>query len=328
VVVGLAGFPERSRERLAELAPQVEVRYVAHESVRELADPSVEVLVAGSVPHLERVPRLRWLQVPSAGVDHLFERAPWERLKVTNGRGVYVVPMAEHVIGAALAAVQRTESRRHLQAEHRWPASIEPYESIGLRSRTMVIVGYGSVGRETARLASAFGVRVVAVKSQVEQRSDRGTFRQPGTGDPEGLIPERFVGPEALEEVARVADFLVVTAPLTSRTRGVISRRVLEALPPHAWLINVARGGLVDEGALIELLRAGRLGGAALDVFVEEPLAADSPLWTLPNSIVTPHVSGDAPDKWDVLTDLICENVRRWLAGEPLLNMVDGSREY
>ncbi len=328
VVVGLNDFPERSRVRLASLGPQVQVGYIADASVAELQDPNVEVLVAHSLPNLEMVPRLRWLQVPSAGVDHLIAQAPWERLTVTNARGVYAVPMAEHVIAAALAGSQTTELRRRLQAEHRWPDSGVPYESLGLRARTMVIIGYGGVGRETARLAAAFGMRVVAVKAHPSQHIDEASFREPGTGDPQGIIPEQIVGPEALEDVAHGADFLVITAPLTTRSRGIVSRHVLEALPPHAWLINVGRGGVVDEAALLDRLRSGRLGGAALDVFTQEPLDANSPFWSLTNVIVTPHVSGGAPNNWDVLTDLICENLRRWVSNEPLLNPVDGRREY
>jgi phosphoglycerate dehydrogenase-like enzyme len=328
VVVGLTDFPQRCREQLASLAPQVQVRYIPDASVAKLQDPEVEVLVAGSLPDMAMVPRLRWLQVPSAGVEHVIERIPWERLTVTNARGVYAVPMAEHVLAAALAASQASEPRRRLQATHRWPNLRAPYESLGLRSRTMVIVGYGGIGREAARLAASFGMRVVAVKAHPDQRVDHNSFREPGTGDPEGTIPERLVGPETLEEVAGMADFLVVTAPLTTRSRALISRRVLEALPPHAWLINVGRGAVVDEAALLDGLRSGRLGGAALDVFTQEPLDADSPFWALPNVIVTPHVSGGAPNNWDVLTDLISENLRRWMAGDPLLNPVDGNREY
>src|SRR5438094_8575841 len=113
-----------------------------------------------------------------------------------------------------------------------------------------------------------------------------------------------------------MADFLVVTAPFTSRSRALVNRRVLEVLPPHAWLINVGRGAVVDEAALMDWLRAGRLGGAALDVFTQEPLEPDSPFCELPNVIVTPHVSGGAPNNWDVLTDLISENLHCWLAGE------------
>jgi phosphoglycerate dehydrogenase-like enzyme len=328
VLVGLIDFPERSRIRLASLAPQVQVGYIADSSVAELQNPNVEVLVAASLPDLDMVPRLRWLQVPSAGVDHLVAQAPWQRLTVTNARGVYAVPMAEHIVAAALAASQATERRRQLQAEHRWPDSAVPYESLGLRTRTMVIIGYGGIGRETARLAAAFGMRIVAVKAHPWQRVDDASYREPGTGDPQGVIPEEIVGPEALEDVARRADFLVITAPLTTRSRGIVSRRVLEALPPQAWLINVGRGAVVDEAALLDRLRSGRLAGAALDVFKQEPLGADSPFWSLPNVIVTPHVSGGAPNNWDVLTDLICENLRRWVSNDPLLNRVDGSREY
>jgi len=328
LVVGLSDFPDRCRKRLESLAPQIEVAYIADELVSDLEDPDVEALVAATTPNLDRVPRLRWLQVPSAGVDRLVESAPWERLIVTNARGVYAVPMAEYVLGAALAASQQMESRRALQKARRWPDSGVPYESLGLRGRTMVIVGYGAVGRETARQAATFGMTVLAVKAHPNQRVENGSFREPGSGDPDGTIPDRIFGSDALEDVARLADFLVITAPLTARSRGLVSQRVLDALPKHAWLINVGRGALVDETALLELLQSGRLAGAALDVFAKEPLEGDSLFWSLPNVVVTPHVSGGAPNNWDVLTDLICENLKRWVSDEPLLNLVDAGRQY
>lgn len=328
VVIGLGNLTERNRQRFTAFSPQIRATFVPVEGVSTLSNPDVEVLIAGSVPNQEMVPRLRWLQVPSAGIDHLVEPALWDDLIVTNARGVYAVPMAEYILGAALASSQWTESRRLLQAAHRWPDPVTPYEGRGLRSRTMLIIGYGSVGRETARLAAAFGMKVVAVKANPGERVDKESFRELGTGDPLGVIPEQIVGPESLENVAAAADFLVIAAPLTDRSRGLVGRRVLEALPRHAWVINVARGAIVDEAALLDCLRSGRIGGAALDVFEKEPLPAASPFWGLPNVIVTPHVSGGAPSSPDVLTDLICENLRRWLASETLLNRVGMTRGY
>ena len=292
---------------------------------RTLADPEVEILIAGWPPtDLSRVPRLRWLQVPSAGVDHLAADPPWRKgLLVTNAKGVYAVPIAEYVTGMVLRVNQPAATWSADQAAHHWPDGTPQLVSM-VRGRTAVVAGYGSIGREVARLLSALGMRILAVKHRPGERVDA-SFRVPGTGDPDGSIPERIVDDEALAEVARDADVLVVTMPLTDASRGIVGRDVLAALPPQAWLINISRGPLVDEPALLEALRAGRIAGAVLDVFGEEPLPPDSPWWDVPNVIVTPHASGHTLRFFD---ELLVENVRRYLAGEPLLNPVDPERGY
>jgi phosphoglycerate dehydrogenase-like enzyme len=209
------------------------------------------------------------------------------------------------------------------QAAHRWPSGAPSLISI-VRGKTAVIAGYGSLGREIARQLASLGLRIIAVKPRPEIRADT-SFRVPGTGDPDGSIPERIVSDAELQDVVREADILVVTMPLTETTRGIVTRDVLARLPATAWLINVSRGALVDEPALLEALRAGRLAGAVLDVFGQEPLPADSPWWDAPNVIVTPHASGHTLRFFD---ELVVENVRRYLASEPLLNLVDPERGY
>lgn len=292
---------------------------------RGLADPEVEILVAGWPPDdLGRVPRLRWLQVPSAGVDHMAADPPWRKgLLVTNAKGVYAVPIAEYVTGMVLRVNQPAATWSADQAAHRWPDGTPPLVSL-VRGRTAVVAGYGSIGREVARQLSALGMRIVAIKHRPDERVDT-SYRVAGTGDPDGSIPERIEDETALADVAREADMLIVTMPLTDASRGIVGRAVLAALPPHAWVVNISRGPLVDEQALLEALRAGRLGGAVLDVFGEEPLPPDSPWWDAPNVIVTPHASGHTLRFFD---DLVLENVRRYLAAEPLLNPVDPERGY
>jgi phosphoglycerate dehydrogenase-like enzyme len=314
--------------RLRALSPELEVVDVTTDpgfDAAALADPEVEVLVAGRAPgDLSRVPSLRWLQVRSAGVDHLAGDPPWRKgLLVTNARGVFAVPIGEYVSGMVLRIHQPAATWSADQAAHHWPAG-EPPTLTMIRDRLAVIAGYGAIGREVARQLSALGMRIVAVKPRPEIRRDTG-YRVPGTGDPDGTIPERIVDDGGLVEACRDADVLILTMPLTEASRGIVGPAVLAALPPHAWLINVARGALVDEPALLEALRAGRLAGAVLDVFGQEPLAADSPWWDEPNVIVTPHASGTSPRFFD---DLLVENVRRYLGGEPLLNSVDPERGY
>jgi phosphoglycerate dehydrogenase-like enzyme len=311
--------------RLQALSPGLEIVDAADEAfvVETLTDPEVEVLISSRAPSdLSRVPSLRWLQLGSAGVDHLAGDPPWRKgLLVTNARGVYSIPIGEYVSGMVLRAHQPPTWAAD-QAAHHWPSEAALVSLV--RDATAVIVGYGSIGREVARQLSALGMRILAVKPRPELRDDT-SFRVPGTGDPDGSIPDRIVGVEELAATVRSADVLVLTLPLTEASRGIIDAEVLAALRPSAWLINVARGALVDEAALLEALRGGRLAGAVLDVFGQEPLPADSPWWDTPNVIVTPHASGVTHRFFD---DLVVENVRRYLAREALLNQVDPERGY
>jgi len=322
-----ADVQPRTIERLRALSPDLEVVDRTGDptfDVSTLDDGEVEVLIGGGAPDdLGRVPSLRWLQVRSAGVDHMTADPPWQKgLLVTNAKGVYAVPIGEYVSGMVLRVHQPAATWSADQAAHHWPD--EPSLIDPIRGKTAVIAGYGSIGREVARQLAALGMRIVAIKPHPDARADA-SYRVPGTGDPDGSIPERIVGDDGLLDAVREADVLVLTMPLTDASRGVIGREVLAALPPRAWLINVSRGALVDEPALLEALRAGRLAGAVLDVFGEEPLPSDSPWWDAPNVIVTPHASGHTLRFFD---ELVVENVRRYLAGEPLLNPVDPERGY
>jgi len=312
-------------ERLRGLSPDLDVVDVTDDTfdVETLRDPEVEVLIGSRAPSdLSRVPSLRWLQVRQAGVSHLAADPPWRKgLLVTNARGVFAVPIAEYVTGMLLR-VHQPAAWATDQAAHRWPD--HDVEATVLRGRTAVIVGYGSIGREVARQLAALGLRIVAVKPRPEIRRDV-SFRVPGTGDPDGTIPDAIVGVETLAEAVREADVVVLTLPLTDASRRLVDARVLAAFPPTAWLVNVSRGAVIDEPALLEALRGDRLAGAILDVFTEEPLPPDSPWWDAPNVIVTPHASG-VTMRW--FGDLVVENVRRYLAGEPLLNPVDPERGY
>jgi phosphoglycerate dehydrogenase-like enzyme len=315
-------------DRLRALSPDLDIVDVTDDPVFDidgLTDPTVEIIVGRRAPaDLSRVPGLRWLQVGSAGVDHLATDPPWAKgILVTNGRGVFSVQIGEYVSGAILRINQPVGRWATDQASHHWPLDDEPLPSI-IRGRTAVLVGYGSVGREVARQLAALGLRIIAVKPRPEIRLDT-SYRVPGTGDPDGSVPDRIVGVDALVEVAREADYLVLTLPLTPESSGIIGPTVLAALPATTWLLNVSRGGLVDETALIDALRSGRLAGAVLDVVSEEPLSPENPLWDAPNVTITPHVSGATNRFRD---ELVLENVRRYLAGEPLLNPVDPERGY
>jgi phosphoglycerate dehydrogenase-like enzyme len=315
-------------DRLRSLSKDLEIVDVSADAsfeIDSLSDPLVEIIVGSRPPmDLARVPNLRWLQVRSAGVDHLAADPPWAKgIVVTNARGVFAIPIGEYVTSAILRINQPIRRWDEDQAAHRWPRDDQPTAAIA-RGRTAVIVGYGSIGREVARQLAAIGLRILAVKPRPEVREDS-SFRVAGTGDPAGSIPDRIVGLEALTETAHEADYLVLTLPLTAASRRSIDAAVLAALPKSAWLINVSRGALVDEEALLDALRGGRLAGAVLDVFSEEPLPPDHPLWDAPNVTISPHVSGAT---LQFLDDLVVQNVGRYLAGEPLLNLIDPERGY
>jgi phosphoglycerate dehydrogenase-like enzyme len=227
---------------------------------------------------------------------------------LTNNSGSYDIQIAEHAMAFIFSAGKRLYLYRDQQARQAW--TDQAHEE--LRDATVVVFGAGSIGGEVCRLASAVGMRVIAVR------------RRPGA------VPgaERVVAPRELAAAASEADYLVVAAPLTQETRGAISREVLARMKLTAWIVNIARGPIIDEAALIDALRSERIGGAALDTFVQEPLPAASPLWTLPNVIITPHTSNSSPRVRERTLALFMENLRRFKSGEPLLNRVDLEAGY
>jgi phosphoglycerate dehydrogenase-like enzyme len=332
VRIGIAfEFDAATIEAFESVSPRLQLRIarqLGQAGIDEVAATDLDGLIGPSLPtDRSRTPRLRWLQVLSAGVENIVgDGRDWPaRIVLTNARGAYATSIAQYTIGAILRVAERVDRRRDQQLKGRWPDDAgDAFLGDQVRGRTLVLVGYGGIGREIARLAAAHGMRILAVKANPSVRADD-SFRVPGTGDRDGSIPERIVGIDGLPEVAGEADFMSITLPLTGRSRGVVSREVMAALPAHAWLINTGRGPVVDEAALAEALAAGRIGGAVLDVFGEEPLPASSPFWSLPNVVITPHVSGASSEH---LGPLVTENLRRFVAGEALINRVDPARGY
>lgn len=316
---------------LAAVSDRVEVvnRPVSSAELDALRDDQVEAMLGNRSPRpWGGLPNLRWLQLASAGVDRVIDDPAFTHgVTVTNARGVYSIPIAEYTMWALLDHNQKASARRGLQMERQWPADPDAAAGTLLRGQTLLIVGYGTIGRETARLASTFGMRVIAVKSEPSRRVDE-SFRPPGTGDPAGMLPDQIAGLEALASLARTADALVDTLPLTRATQGVISAQVIAALPSHAALINIGRGATVDADALLHALDSGQLAAAYLDVFAVEPLPADNVTWSHPKIIVTPHVSGGGAHDPSLLFELFATNLKRYLAGDQLLNVVDPARGY
>lgn len=331
LVLTQSPIPSPLIEKLCAISPRLAVEHRTAQTLEELGDVwgEVEVLyTTGLAPAPEAAPALRWVQGHFAGVDHFLDHPLLERVTLTTASGVHAPNMAEYILMMMLAVAHHLPRMIEYQKKVAWPkerwALFAPRE---LRGGTVGIVGYGSVGREVARVAKVFGMRVLAMKRDVQRAADEG-WGLSGVGDPAVENVEHLYPPEALRSMLSESDFVVLTLPLSPATRGLIGAEALKAMKREAILINVARGGVVDEAALIEALRAGAIGGAALDVFVEEPLPAASPLWTLPNVILSPHISGFTPEYDNRAMALFAENLRRYVAGEPLLNRVDVTRGY
>ncbi len=254
-----------------------------------------------------RAPRLRWIHSASAGVDRIATAVVRERgLAVTNARGVFSRPIAEYVVMMMLAVARRLPQLLELQRERTW----QPLRGRELSEMTVGIVGYGSIGFEVARLLAPFGCRVLA------------TRRRPERGAGEGSEVEMH-GLDQLEMVLRSSDVVVVAAPLTDETAGLIGAEQLAQMREDAWIINIARGRLIDELALRRALESGWIGGAVLDVFNEEPLSPESPLYGTPNLVITPHTSWASDQVIERTVDLFVDNLRRDRAGEALRNLVN-----
>jgi phosphoglycerate dehydrogenase-like enzyme len=262
-------------------------------------------------------PRLRWVQSPAVGVGSLmFPELLASDVVITSARGIRARAIAEHVLGVTIALARhlpvaiRAQAARHwAQEELEGPAAVRILQ--GMR---MGIIGLGAIGGEVARIAAPFGFAVSAIRRRVDQPR------------PEGV--EAVWPPERLLDLLAMSDVVVVAAPHTPETKRLIGRPEIAAMKHGAFLINVARGKLIDDAALVEALEDGRVGGAALDVFTTEPLDRESPYWDMSNVIVTPHTSGAMQDYWTPLVGLFAENLRRFESGRPLLNVVDKALGY
>ncbi len=310
-------------------------------SVEGLADgplDDVEVMLRGWLSSdafdrlLARAPHLAWVHSATSGVERALTPAAVERgLVVTNARGVFSRPIAEYVLMMILSVSRRLPQLLELQRERTW----QPLEGAELRDVTVGIVGLGSIGRAVGALATAFGCRVVAVRRRPEAdgTTDATGDEVVGSGPDDArsfgeVMLDRVGGPETLPELLAESDFIVLAAPLTPETQEMINDDTLAMVKPGAWLINVARGRLIDERALLRALRDGPLGGAVLDTFREEPLPAMSSFYDLDNVIVTPHTAWSSGRVLDRSVELFCDNLRRFAKGEQLLNVVDPAAGY
>jgi len=274
-------------------------------------------IVFNSFPHdlIARAPNLRWVQQWGAGADWLMDHpevVAAEQVTITNGSGIHPIPITEHIFGLLLAFGRHIHTQIRQQLRQEWRSM--PGESLfELAGKTMLLVGVGAIGAHTAQVANAFGMRVLGVRRDPTLAVD-------------GVAAMH--GPDALLSLLPEADFVVLTVPLTNETHHMISTRELRAMRSSAYIVNIGRGGTIDEEALATVLREGGIAGAGLDVAEEEPLAADSPLWAMDNVILTAHYAGATPQYYERVTALFLDNLQRYLAGQPLRNVVDKELGY
>ena len=279
-----------------------------------LREAEVIVMWRPPLDLLSRSPRLKWVQLTSAGIDRALAGSGLleSDVIIANASGIHAIPIGEYVLGTMLMFAKRAPLSFVNKQRKRWEQFI-PSE---LRDKTLGVVGLGSIGQEVARLARAFGMRVVATK--------RSVMRQ------EVLVMgvDKVYPPRDLLDMLSESDFVVLSVPFTKETATMIGEPELRAMKPTSYLINISRGGVIHEGMLIRALKEGWIAGAGLDVFATEPLPLENELWDIPNVIITPHIAGGSEMYNSRLTELFCDNLRRYLTGQTLLNVVDKSKGY
>jgi phosphoglycerate dehydrogenase-like enzyme len=327
-------FAEPLLEQLRQISPRLQINLQAARRPEDLPDEvweRAEILYTDTcLPLPEEVPNLRWVQLHSAGIDYAL-KAPIMRkpgMIITHLSGAAAPQMAEYVIMMMLALGHKATDLFVNQQKGDWPRDRwDRFMPRELRGATIGIVGYGSIGREIARLLQPFNVTILATKRDVMHPGDAG-YNIDGLGDPGGDLFRRLYPVQALASMLKECDYIVVCLPLTVATTNLIGEEIFRVLKPGAFLIDVGRGGIINQAALLSALQEHRLAGAALDVFTDEPLPPSSPFWKHPNVIVTPHISGDSPAYRERAVAMFAVNLEKYINSENLLNRFDPERDY
>ena len=311
--------PPEMAARIRECWPEMRVMHVPNYDGLAAELPDTDIFVGFSLrpEQFGQARKLKWLHSTAAGVGQLmYPELRKSGIEVTNASGVHTIPMAEHILGMLVAMVRRFpdcfryQQKAHWAQQELWDLPVRPRE---LHGQTLLLIGFGAVGRAVAMAVRALGMRVWAVTRS-------------GEGDRE--LAEQIVPVERLHEVLPEADFVILAAPETPETRRMIGAPEFACMKASAYFMNVSRGALLDEPALIAALERRAIAGAALDVASQEPLPPDSPLWKLENAFITPHMSAVSEHLWTRQTDLLITNLERWFSGDELLNRVDLERGY
>jgi len=306
-------LPQAIRERW----PQMRVVHLTSYDALAAELPDADIFVGFTLQpdQLAVAQKLKWIHVTAAGVSQLMRPDVRERnITITNSRGIHAIPMAEHTLGLLISLARKFPAAHRFQAKQQWSQQeildLGPTE---LRGATLLIVGFGAIGSEVARLAKAFGMKVWAVT-------------RTGRADP--LLAERVFPAADLDRALADVDYVVLAAPETPGTHHMIGEAQLDTMKRSSYLINVARGSLIDEAALIKALQNKTIAGAALDVAAVEPLPPEDPLWRQENLMITPHTSSVSNQLWPRQTKLLLGNLQRWFDGRELLNLVELGRGY
>jgi phosphoglycerate dehydrogenase-like enzyme len=314
-------IPPGVQDRVQTLAPQMDVLVTEDRSEMEPVLQEIEV-AARRFPHdlIPQAPKLQWYQQWGAGADWLLRHPEVRELPftLTSASGVHAIPITEHILAYMFSFARQLTHAMRAQLASAWDRpereGFSPDEPIfELYGKTVLLIGVGAIGQRTAEVASAVGMRVLGLRRDPRQDA-------PGV--------ERMYGPQELLQVLPEAHFVVLTVPLTPETRGMIDEAELRTMRADAYLINIGRGGTVQENALVQALREGWIAGAGLDVFESEPLPEGSPLWQMSNVILTPHYAGLTPQYERRATGIFLDNLARYVSGEPLRNVVDKELAY
>jgi phosphoglycerate dehydrogenase-like enzyme len=317
---------EESMKRIKAVSPQIKVVDVADLNRRDFkGEPQAksefdailaetEVLYTWKPPNnlLARSPKLKWIQITSAGADRYltdeFKRNP---VKLVNVSGIHATPIAEFILEMMLMFVKRAPMFFELKQKKEW----NRLSTQILRGKTVGIVGMGAIGTEAARLCKAFGMNVIATRRSVKKET-------------RARYVEKLLPATQLPELLKQSDFVVIALPLTRETTNLISDKEFSQMKKSAYIINIGRGPIIDEPAMVRALKGGQIAGAGLDVFATEPLVKESPLWEMPNVIMSHHVSGDRDDYEEQVMNIFCKNLKRYIEGKRLFNIVNKELGY
>lgn len=310
-------------EKIRGVSPRLKVNYVPFGRLNQVMEEMLPHLAKAEVLHTFRAdfdpaaaPHLKWIQTPGAGVDYLAGLPILKTDVVITNAHVFSNAIAEYVFLSILSFRRNFPAMLADYQEHRdWPTDAwRSHRGTEISGSTLGIVGYGDIGRAVARIGKGFNMRIFAIRA-----SARESYEEDGV---------QMLPPQELPKLLSTSDQIVLSLPITETTEKMIGEKELRSMKRSAYLVNVGRGKVIDEPVLVQALREGWIAGAGLDVFTQRPLPKDSPLFELPNVILTPHISGVSHGYEDRLTELFCENLQRYLNGEPLLNVVDKARGY
>ena len=325
-IVTTCKLSDSNKDSIAAINPMIEIidAFHLHNAEQEgdfsrkaefdaiLAGADIVYALLPPVNLINRAPKLKWIQTALAGVDQeVYDDIFHSAVVVTNSSGIHGVQITELVFTMMLMFVKRSPFSLKMQEQKRWERFIPALMS----GKTIGIIGLGNIGKEIARVAKAHRMTVLATRRSIRKETRARNVDR--------LLPSAQMG-----SLLKESDFVVLAVPSITETFSLIGRQELQMMKASAYLINIARGSVIDEPALIEALRNGTIAGAGLDTVTSEPLPPDSPLWELPNVIITPHLGGRLENYYDVATDIFCENLRRYLEGRHLIKIVNKKRGY